>query len=109
MPNWLPAVYPFRNFATSDGLISYGANPIEMFRQGASYVDRILKGAKPEDLPTQFPTMYELVINLKTAKSLDLTVPPKALARAGEVTVHTLAYFAETITAAEGDWLATHS
>jgi putative tryptophan/tyrosine transport system substrate-binding protein len=81
----LPAVYPFRNFATSGGLISYGANPIEMFRQGASYVDRVLKGAKPADLPAQFPTKYELVINLKTAKALDLTVPPKVLARADEV------------------------
>jgi putative ABC transport system substrate-binding protein len=81
----LPAVYAFRNFATRGGLISYGTNPIEMFRQGASYVDRILKGAKPADLPAQFPTKYELVINLKTAKALDLTVPPKMLARADEV------------------------
>jgi putative ABC transport system substrate-binding protein len=81
----LPAVYAFRNFATRGGLISYGTNPIEMFRQGASYVDRILKGAKPADLPAQFPTRYELVINLKTAKALDLTVPPKMLARADEV------------------------
>ena len=81
----LPAVYGFRNFATRGGLISYGTNPIEMFRQGASYVDRILKGAKPANLPAQFPTSYELVINLKTAKALDLTVPPKMLARADEV------------------------
>jgi ABC-type uncharacterized transport system substrate-binding protein len=77
----LPAVYAFRNFATRGGLISYGTNPIEMFRQGASYVDRILKGAKPADLPAQFPTKYELVINLKTAKALDLTVPPKMTKR----------------------------
>ena len=81
----LPAVYGFRIFATRGGLISYGTNPIELFRQGASYVDRVLKGAKPADLPAQFPTKYELVINLKTAKALDLTVPPKVLARADEV------------------------
>lgn len=81
----LPAVYAFRIFATRGGLISYGTNPFEMFRQGASYVDRILKGAKPADLPAQFPTKYELVINLKTAKALDLTVPSQLLARADEV------------------------
>jgi len=81
----LPAVYAFRHFATRGGLISYGTNAIEMFRQGASYVDRILKGAKPADLPAQFPTKYELVINLKTAKALDLTVPSQLLARADEV------------------------
>ena len=65
----LPAVYAFRNFATSGGLISYGTNPIMMWREGAVYVDRVLKGAKPADLPAQFPTKYELVINLKTAKA----------------------------------------
>ena len=81
----LPAVYAFRHFAIRGGLISYGTNAIEMFRQGASYVDRILKGAKPADLPAQFPTKYELVINLKTAKALDLTVPSRLLARADEV------------------------
>ena len=81
----LPAFYAFRHFATGGGLISYGTNAIEMFRQGASYVDRILKGAKPADLPAQFPTKYELVINLKTAKALDLTVPSQLLARADEV------------------------
>jgi putative ABC transport system substrate-binding protein len=81
----LPAVYAFRIFATRGGLVSYGTNPFEMFRQGASYVDRILKGAKPADLPAQFPTKYELVINLKTAKPLDLTVPSQLLARADEV------------------------
>jgi putative ABC transport system substrate-binding protein len=81
----LPAVYAFRHFAIRGGLISYGTNAIEMFRQGASYVDRILKGAKPADLPAQFPTKYELVINLKTAKALDLTVPSQLLARADEV------------------------
>jgi ABC-type uncharacterized transport system substrate-binding protein len=81
----LPAIYAFRILATRGGLISYGTNPFEMFRQGASYVDRILKGAKPADLPAQFPTKYELVINLKTAKALDLTVPSQLLDRADEV------------------------
>jgi putative tryptophan/tyrosine transport system substrate-binding protein len=81
----LPAVYAFRNFATSGGLISYGTNPLVSWRQGASYVDRILKGAKPAELPAQFPTKYELVINLKTAKTLGLTVPPLMLGRADDV------------------------
>ena len=81
----LPAVYPLRNFAKSGGLISYGTNPIDTFRQGASYVDRILKGEKPGDLPVQLPTKYELVVNLKTAKALGLTVPPPLLTRADEV------------------------
>jgi putative tryptophan/tyrosine transport system substrate-binding protein len=81
----LPAVYAFRNFATSGGLISYGTNPIMMWREGASYIDRILKGAKPAELPAQFPTKYELVINLKTAKTLSLTVPPLMLGRADDI------------------------
>jgi putative ABC transport system substrate-binding protein len=81
----LPALYPLRNFAANGGLISYGTNPIDPFRQGASYVDRILRGENPADLPIQFPTKYELVINLKTAKALGLTVPPALLARADEV------------------------
>jgi putative tryptophan/tyrosine transport system substrate-binding protein len=81
----LPALYPLRNFAINGGLISYGTNPIDPFRQGVSYVDRILKGEKPADLPVQFPTKYELVINLKTAKGLGLTVPPSLLSRADEV------------------------
>jgi putative tryptophan/tyrosine transport system substrate-binding protein len=81
----LPAVYAFRTFATNGGLISYGTNPMAVWREGASYVDRVLKGAKPAELPAQFPTKYELVINLKTAKALGLTVPPLMLARADDV------------------------
>jgi putative ABC transport system substrate-binding protein len=81
----LPAVYAFRTFATSGGLISYGTNLLVIWREGASLVDRILKGAKPADLPAQYPTKYELVINLKTAKALGLTVPPMMLGRADEV------------------------
>jgi putative tryptophan/tyrosine transport system substrate-binding protein len=81
----LPAVYPYRYFAADGGLVSYGPNTIEQFRRAAEYVDRILKGEKVGDLPVQAPTKYELVINLKTAKALGLTVPPSVLARADEV------------------------
>ncbi len=81
----VPAVYPFRLFVAAGGLMSYGTDQIDMFGQTASYVDRILRGAKPAELPVQAPTRYQTVLNLKTARALGLDVPPSLLVRADEV------------------------
>ena len=81
----MPAIYPYRFFVTIGGLISYGPDRVDPFRRVADYVDRIFKGEKPADLPVQAPTKYELVINLKTAKALGLSVPPALQARADEM------------------------
>ena len=83
--NRLPAVYVQKYFATDGGLISYGPDETDQFRRAAGYVDRILKGEKPADLPVQAPTKYELVVNLKTAKALGLTIPAAVLSRADDV------------------------
>jgi putative tryptophan/tyrosine transport system substrate-binding protein len=83
--NNVPAVYAFSYFARDGGLLSYGSDVADIYRRAASYVDRILRGAKPGDLPVQFPTKFEMVVNLKTAKALGLTVPQSILLRADEV------------------------
>jgi putative ABC transport system substrate-binding protein len=83
--NSIPALYGFSYFATDGGLLSYGPDPVDIWRRAATYVDRILRGEKPGDLPVQFPTKFEMVVNLKTAKALGLTVPQSLLLRADEV------------------------
>jgi putative ABC transport system substrate-binding protein len=81
----LPAIFNFRDFITAGGLMSYGVNVFEVHKRAATFVDKILRGAHPADLPIEQPTKFELVINLKTAKALGLTIPPSLLARADQV------------------------
>jgi putative ABC transport system substrate-binding protein len=81
----IPTVYPFRYYVADGGLISYGPQPLDLVRRAAGYVDRVLKGEKPADMPVQAPTKYDLTLNLKTAKTLGLDIPAPVLARADEV------------------------
>jgi putative ABC transport system substrate-binding protein len=81
----LPAIYPFRFFVADGGLISYGPDVVDQYRRAAGYVDRILKGQKPADLPVQQSTKLDLAVNLKAAKQIGLTIPPNVLARADQV------------------------
>jgi len=83
--NRLPAVYPWRDFVDAGGLMAYGPNLADLYRRAATYVDKILKGAKPADLPVEQPTRFEFVINLKTATALGLTIPQSVLGRADQV------------------------
>ena len=83
--NNVPAVYTLSDFVKDGGLLSYGVDRVDLYRRAATYVDRILRGAKPGDLPVQFPVKYEMVVNLKAAKTLGLTVPQSILLRADEV------------------------
>ena len=83
--NNVPAVYYRSDYASDGGLLSYGVDQVDNFRRAASYVDRILRGEKPGDLPVQFPTKFEMVLNLKTAKALGLAIPPSIMLRADEV------------------------
>jgi putative ABC transport system substrate-binding protein len=81
----VPTIYPYRFMVAAGGLVSYGIDPTDQFRQAATYVDRILKGVKPADLPVQLPTKFELAVNLKTAKTLGIEIPATLLGRADEV------------------------
>jgi putative ABC transport system substrate-binding protein len=81
----VPTVYPYRYMVAAGGLIAYGVDPVDLFRRATAYIDRILKGANPAELPVQLPTKFEMAINLKTAKALGLDVLPSLLARADEV------------------------
>jgi putative tryptophan/tyrosine transport system substrate-binding protein len=83
--NRLPAIYPWPEFVEDGGLMSYGASSSDLFRRAATYVDKILKGAKPSDLPVEQPKRFEFIINLKAAKQMGLTIPPNVLARADKV------------------------